>query len=314
LVALATAASLAVAGCAKSSTPPRRSASDASGPAETGRAAPRAGHAGHAGARGAPEDRGRQNAQTAPVSHAAFDRLLKKYVEDGRVAYERWQKSAADRQALDRYLGRLAQADPTALGHAAALAFWINAYNASVIRGVLRHVTGDPGYSVSADGFSFFSKRRYEVAGLKLSLNALEHGVLRGAYGHQDVKVLPDAALARVKRYHAGVLAAGQQHVDPRIHFALVCAALGCPPLRAEAYGGPTLEKQLEAQTRAYVNDAKRGASAQGISAIFHWFAQDFQRTHGSVKAFIDKYYRGDASQLAYDKKIHYSWKLNKQD
>jgi hypothetical protein len=317
-------AALVLSGCAKSSTPPRRSAGDASEPATARRAAQ---PSGRDRARAQPADpkeskrAGSSAGERGKVSHAAYGRLLKRHVQHGLVDYAGWRRSAADRKALRGYLMRLAAVEPAALSgkgdgalsRGAALAFWINAYNASVIRGVMEHLKDDPDYRVSKDGFVFFSKRRYEIAGVKLSLNALEHGVLRGAYGHKDVKALDEPALRRVKRLHAGVLARGEKHVDPRIHFALVCAARGCPPLRPEAYRGDLLDKQLVDQTRSYVNNAKRGAGPQGISAIFHWFVEDFRRTHGSVEAFINKYYRGDASRIAFDKKIHYSWKLNRQ-
>jgi len=241
--------------------------------------------------------------------HAAYDALLKKYVgKQGRVAYRRWMKADADSKALAAYLGRLAQADPTGLSREGQKAFWINAYNAHVLRGVMNKLVGNAKFSVGDKGFVFFDEVSYSTAGQTLSLNEIENGILRGDWGHKSLGKTPAPRLKLIKRWNAGV-----GRVDPRIHFALVCASLGCPNLRAGAFTGKDLETQLKADTTAYINDPAKGAGPKGISALFTWFKKDFQAAGLPPQKFINKYYKSDPQKVLHTKQLPYSWKLNLQ-
>ncbi len=242
-------------------------------------------------------------------AHKPFGALLKRYVDSkGRVAYQKWMKSAADTKGLADYLAQLATFEPTALSRNGQKAFWINAYNAHVLRGVMDKLAGNAKFSVSDKGFVFFDEVRYKAAGQTLSLNEIENGILRGDWGHKSLKKTPATRLQRMKQLNAGV-----GKVDPRIHFALVCASLGCPNLRAGAFTEKDLEAQLQQDTRAYINDPLKGAGPQGISALFSWFKKDFIAANLPPKKFITKYYTSSPKTILFTKQLKYSWKLNQQ-
>ena len=176
------------------------------------------------------------------VDHGAWDGLLKRFVRDGLVDYEGLR---AELGTLDRYLEALKSADPSQEAPPSArLAFWINAYNATVIRDVLAHY---PTPSVKKVG-GFFDRTRHPVGGEALTLNEIE--------------------------------AKGRALGDWRIHFAVVCASSSCPPLRSEAYQGDRLEAQLADQTTRFLRDAQRGLRLEGntlwLSKVFQWYAKDF--------------------------------------
>lgn len=212
--------------------------------------------------------------------HAPLDAMLQRYVDDdGRVAYR--SLAQQDAAALDAYLATLAVADPAQLTPAEQLAFWINAYNARVLRGVL------DGYR--AESFfgrkQFFSFYTFPLAGRSRTLDDIEHEILR------------------------------TQFREPRIHFALVCASTSCPKLRREAYRGDRLDAQLDAQARGFLDDPRRNQFGPGeevkLSSIFKWFSEDFAAAPGSVPAFVRRYHPIPAeARIEY---LDYDWTLNAQ-
>src|SRR6266508_4366340 len=146
----------------------------------------------------------------AAVDHSLWEALLKRYVDgDGLVAYRDLQ--AHDRPALERYLATLAQAPVEGMTEAEEKAFWINAYNAAIVSGVLQGYSAENVFARKR----FFSWYTLPVAGEERSPDEIEHQILR-------------------KKFH-----------DPRIHFALVCASSSCPKLRREAYVSERLDQQL---------------------------------------------------------------------
>lgn len=217
--------------------------------------------------------------RAADSLHAPWDRIVSTYVDaDGRVAYRALAQN--DRAALDDYLRALAEAKPDGWAESAQIAFWLNAYNAIIVAGVL------DGYSPE----SFFGRKRffgfYErvVAGESRSPEDIEHGILRAKFA------------------------------EPRIHFALVCASTSCPKLRREAFDSASLESQLQDQTRTFLEDPARNRFAPRvvrISMIFRWFEEDFAEAAGSVIAFLRRYRRLDAEpRVEY---LEYDWTLNAQ-
>jgi Protein of unknown function, DUF547 len=212
--------------------------------------------------------------------HAPLDALLRRYVDDdGRVAYRNLAQQ--DTAALDAYLAALAVADPAPFAPPEQLAFWINAYNARVLRGVL------DGYRAE----SFFGRKRFfsfytfPLAGQSRTLDGIEHEILR------------------------------KQFRQPRIHFALVCASTSCPKLRREAYRGDRLDAQLDAQTRGFLDDPRRNRFGPGdevaLSPIFKWFGEDFAAAAGSVPEFIRRYHAiPEGARIEY---LDYDWTLNAQ-
>ncbi len=182
----------------------------------------------------------------ATFDHSAFDALLKKHVrfEAGRVDYAGLQ---ADRAQLDAYLQRVAQAKLDTLSREEAMALLINAYNGYTLQLILEHY---PNLKSIRDLEQPWDTARYVVGGQTVSLNNIEHNLLRPVYK------------------------------DPRIHFAVNCASVGCPPLLNAAYTGAQLEAQLDAQARAFVANP-RHVSLQGdtltLSRILEWYGDDFK-------------------------------------
>ena len=171
------------------------------------------------------------------------------------------------------------------------LAFFINAYNAYTLQLIIDHY---PVKSIKDIG-SFFKgpwdQPAVRLFGRTLTLNNLEHDIIRKDYP------------------------------DPRIHFALVCAAHGCPPLRDEAYVADHLEEQLDDQARQFLatpakNRVDAGARTVYLSPIFKWYGADFEKKHGSVLAALEPYWpKASVGALAQGHfKIRYSdydWSLN---
>ncbi|MGD9763734.1 MAG: DUF547 domain-containing protein [Candidatus Binatia bacterium] len=212
--------------------------------------------------------------------HAPLDALLREYVDDqGKVAYR--DLAARDRPALAGYLRALAEAEPARLSAQEQIAFWLNAYNAHVLQGVLDGHDGE-GFFVRKRFFSFYA---FPLAGKTRTLDEVEHDILRAQYR------------------------------EPRIHFALVCAATSCPKLRREAYRGDRLDAQLDDQARGFLNDPARNQFGPGetarISMIFKWFEDDFDAAAGSVAAFLRRWVTiGDQAKIEY---LDYDWTLNAQ-
>ena len=229
-----------------------------------------------------------------PVDHAAYDALLHKYVTPAGVRYAAWHADAADRAALAAYLERMqgvavSQLPDSPAGRAEGLAYWLNLYNAATLHLVLE---GYPLGSIKDLGSvlkSPWEKDVVAVEGRKLTLNAIENDIVR------------------------------KEFPEPRIHFALNCAAKSCPPLRAEAYLGERLDAQLADQTRRFLADGTtNGLRPDGtlqLSRIFEWYGKDFEVAAGSVVAFVRPYLPALAALPAGAKPkvkfVDYDWALN---
>jgi hypothetical protein len=220
-------------------------------------------------------------------SHALFDAVLRDHVEDGLVDYVALRGDAR----FGEYVRRLAEARPESLkDRKEALAFWLNAYNALTLDGILKALdVSDPAkvaaWRTNAGDGRFFEEATRRVGGKDLSLDAIEHEIVR-------------------KRF-AG---------EPRVHFALVCASSSCPKLRAEAYAAARLDAQLEEEARAFLRDPDKNrydpkTNTLHLSPIFDWFAADFEPAGGRL-AFVRERLPG----VAADAKIEfldYDWRLN---
>jgi len=225
----------------------------------------------------------------SPVDHALWGRLLGQYVDsEGRVAYRDLKSEAED--SLATYLRALARARPEAWSRQEQLAFWINAYNAGVVWAVLQGESPEPLLGRA----KIFKIWKYEVAGKERTLDEVEHQILRPRFQ------------------------------EPRIHFALVCAASSCPPLRQEAYVAGRLEAQLDEQARRFINDTRknqllREKNRLRLSQIFDWFRDDFEHD-GSLPEFLARFVDGpntrqwlhQAQDLQIDF-VDYDWTLNAQ-
>ncbi len=212
-----------------------------------------------------------------------YSQLLGKYVTPSGVKYADWHNNAADLATLKKVVGAIAQEKPAG-GRDEKLAFYINAYNANILEGVMEKY---PIQSVRdiALLFGFFTQNRITVAGEKMSFNHLEKDIIHGLG-------------------------------EPRMHFVLNCASASCPPLLNKAYTPGKLDGEMDVQTTAFLNGNPKGVSVSNgghdaaVSKIFDWNAGDFQGTDG-VPGFINRYRK---PPLPKDVKItyqDYDWSLN---
>jgi Protein of unknown function, DUF547 len=227
-------------------------------------------------------------------THAAFDAVLKRHVRDGLVDYAALKAAPAP---LDAYLATLAavpQVEFAGWPEKNRLTLLINLYNAATLRLILDHY---PVKSIRSIGWlpgAAWKKEGVPLFGKKISLDHVEHGIIRKDY--------PDA----------------------RAHFALVCAARGCPPLREEAFTAARLDAQLDDQGRRFLGDPVKNrvdaaARTVHLSAIFKWFSGDFEAASGTVLKFAAPFFPdaaraalGDGGGFKIDY-TDYDWSLNDQ-
>ena len=204
------------------------------------------------------------------------DSFFQTHVKAGKVDYS----AAAGSSQLESLVKQVAKADLSKSSDAERKAFYINAYNLLVISKVTKAL---PIKSVM-DVADFFDNKDLAVAGQTVSLNYLEKQLLFKAYP------------------------------DSRLHFVLVCGAVGCPPIIAEAYRPETLDRQLLTQTKAAINDptfiSGSGSSAE-LSQIFNWYSSDFGGSTSAVIAYINKYRDSNLSPKAKVSYSEYDWSLN---
>ena len=226
--------------------------------------------------------------------HSAFNGLLADHVDAaGLVDYPGLAKRVDE---LDAYLKTLAEVPFPALGRDEKLALLINAYNAFTLRLMVDHPGIDSITSIPAE--KQWDDVRWDIGGTKYSLKQIENEQIRPNF------------------------------IEPRIHWAVVCAAIGCPPLRNEAYTAEKLESQLDAQTRRVLTRGTRwyqveseGASAGTtllVTPIFEWYGGDFKQTDGDVAKYIATYDDAVASLIANGEtpvvsSLEYDWQLNSQ-
>lgn len=226
-------------------------------------------------------------------THPLFDQVLKRYVRNALVDYSALK---ANRQDLDRYLSEVATvAEPgfRAWPEKQRLAFLINAYNAYTLQLIVDHY---PVKSIKDIGSWLkgpWDQPVVRLFGRTLTLNDLEHKILQ------------------------------VQYAEPRIHFALVCAARGCPPLRNEAYVGNRLDAQLDDQARQFLGTPGKNRvdftdHVIYLSPIFKWYGADFEKQAGSVLSFLKPYWPAkDAAEIAKGgfsvRYTDYDWSLNQE-
>jgi len=224
--------------------------------------------------------------ETALELHNRYDALLQEYVVGFGVDYSRWVANREDVSALRRYVTELTSLDPETWTSDEQLAYWLNLYNAVTVSLILDNY---PLESIKDLG-GFMKKSPWKrdlvsVAGRDLSLNDIENKIIRPIFQ------------------------------DPRIHFALNCASVGCPPLNAGAYFPTTLSDQLDAACSRALNEEQWVRVEENqvfLTKIFEWYADDFKLDGGSVLGFISSYRNSDLVEDEMDVKImEYDWSLN---
>lgn len=238
---------------------------------------------------------GQAIAQAPPAfDHSAFDRLLWTHVsEEGLVDY------AAFAVAEFRdYLASLATATLEGFPDEERLALWINAYNAYTIELILRHDERESIRNINRTlgllaGKGPWKERLATVAGRTYSLDEIEHEIIRERFD------------------------------EPRIHFALVCAAMGCPPLQREAYVGSRLDAQLDEQARRFLtasptrNRVDVAAGVVHLSPIFDWYRNDFPAGTAGLGRYLARYFPPGPERTLLEsgdfevRHTDYDWSLN---
>lgn len=228
------------------------------------------------------------------VEHDVFQALLARYVDkEGLVDYGGWKSSRADLRRLHEYLEALSRANPDEpASREARIAFWINAYNALTLEGILREYPTDSirDHTSSVGGYNLWKDLPLLVGNQPYSLDAIEHEVLR-------------------------------RLGEPRIHFAIVCAARGCPRLRDEAYIADRLDEQLADNARNFFSRAGNlqfNNDTLWLNPILDWFGSDFGATPADQIAAIREYFPDEVQEsLAPAVRIRYltyDWSLNRQE
>jgi hypothetical protein len=234
-------------------------------------------------------------ASEARIDHGAWQDFLETYVTvvDGGadlLAYD--AVTPQDRAALRAYLKTLSEVPISTFNRDEQMAYWLNLYNALTVETVLeampvesiRDIDISPGLFASGP----WDAELIEVEGVALTLNDVEHRILRPIWR------------------------------DPRIHYGVNCASIGCPDLSTQAYTGATLEAQLDADARLFVNDP-RGVTIDGdriiVSKIYDWFIEDFDHNEagilGHLKLYADPELRARIEAIGAIHAVEYDWALN---
>ena len=233
-------------------------------------------------------------ASTVWIDHGDWTRFLQKYVKPdpsglNRVNYR--GVTPADRKALGDYIARLSSLPVSRYSRPEQFAYWVNLYNALTVAQVLEHypVNSIRDISPGLFGGGPWDESLVEIEGEDVSLNDIEHRILRPIWK------------------------------DPRIHYAVNCASVGCPNLVRSAFSAATLETMLDAAARAYVNSprgARVDANGLTVSSIYVWFQDDFGGTDAAVIEHLRRYADAPLKQrLSGRESIDdhaYDWSLNR--
>ncbi len=229
------------------------------------------------------------------IDHSAWQALLDRYLRtdnaDGVYRFDYAAVSDADYARLNDYLARLQSVDPLQHARAEQMAFWINLYNAQTVEIILRE---KPRRSIRSTGSGWLPNGPWEeqitsVNGRPLSLDDIEHRILRPLWR------------------------------DPRIHFAVNCASIGCPNLQPAAFSAATLEQQLDTAQREFLAHPRaitiKGKTLQ-LSKIFKWYREDFASDEAGLLQWLAARAPADIaerlSQWEGPVRYRYDWGLNR--
>ncbi|MEO8665922.1 MAG: DUF547 domain-containing protein [Ignavibacteria bacterium] len=230
------------------------------------------------------------NTQQSLFDYGVLDAVLKKYVENGMVNY----KGISEDNPLKEYFDLVSKFDPNSItDNTARLTFWINAYNAFTIKLITDYYPVKSIMDIEKKaGENPWSISFINIGGEYYSLDEIEKDIIIPEFG------------------------------ECRIHYALVCAALSCPPLRSEAYTPEKLNEQLDEQAKLFLNDKTKNylnkkGNTMNLSMIYNWYSSDFKECSGSVINHISQYVNEEDSEFIKKRKtknlnyLKYSWKLN---
>jgi len=236
-----------------------------------------------------------EESSTATIDHGDWQQVLDAYLvtagTDGINRFDYANITDGDRARLQGYIEQLAAIDPRTYPRTEQRAYWINLYNALTVDVVLQYYPVKSIRDIERGllGSGPWKKQLVEVAGQPLTLNDIEHRILRPIWR------------------------------DPRTHYAVNCASLGCPNLAARAYTATDIDSLLDEAARAYINHPRGVVFENGrltLSSIYNWFDVDFGKSDVAVLEHLAKYAEPDlAGRLAgYDGRIKYDydWRLNR--
>ena len=234
---------------------------------------------------------------TETVDHEPWQELLDAHLKAhpsgiNRFDYAGLKANADHRKTLTSYLVRLTQLDPRSLARAEQQPYWINLYNALTVFVIVGRYPVDSIKDIKTNLVTPgpWGLELITIGEEKLTLDDIEHGILRPIWN------------------------------DPRIHYAVNCASLGCPNLAPEAYRPDNLERLLEQGARDYVNHPRGMRILDGelvVSSIYDWFKVDFGDTDEGVFAHLRRYASPENAKMLEgrdDFDDDYDWKLNAPD
>ncbi|MBV1839987.1 DUF547 domain-containing protein [Photobacterium ganghwense] len=225
-----------------------------------------------------------QPTSSTAIDHSRWQQLLDKYlvVSPQQTLFRYRQVNDTDRYELGHYLRDLAGQDPRRLNRNEQFAYWVNLYNAMTVKLILDNY---PVSSITKLGglFSFgpWDETLITIAGQKLTLNDIEHRILRPIWR------------------------------DPRIHYVVNCASQGCPDLQPQAFTAANHDALLEQSAKRFINSRKGVAVEQDkvrLSSIYDWYASDFGNL-SQLQAHLNQY-RQQPVQLNHVR-YDYNWALN---
>ena len=206
---------------------------------------------------------------TGGFDHSVWDELLIAYAHNGGRQFD-YAGLKQDEHKFGAYLSRLAKTDLSSLATGEIQALFINAYNAYIVLGIFERVTDDGTYEIASirDIPDVFTRETHLVGGFELSLDNMEHNILRPIFK------------------------------DPRVHFAVNCASSSCPPLPVRAFEAARLDEQLEEVTKATLTNPDYISIEDGsllVTKIMEWYGDDFVKpdftgSEKTLQAFIAKY------------------------
>lgn len=230
------------------------------------------------------------------IDHSNWAQFLGRYLsvgQDGAVNLVNYAGvSAEDKESLKKYLATLGSVPISELNRTEQKALWINLYNSLTIHTILEHYPIKSIRKISSGWFSSgpWDLKLIKVEGIELSLNDIEHRILRPIWQ------------------------------DNRVHYAVNCASMGCPNLQAEPFTADNMERLLDKAARDYVNSTRGVNLTSGtliLSSIYDWFQLDFGGSEATLLSHLEKFaapalasklktYRGTIS-------YQYSWNLNEE-
>lgn len=225
------------------------------------------------------------------VDHSNYGTVLERHVDGGYFDYEEFMGNSDSRRLLNQYLASMARVNASEISEYEALAFWMNLYNAATIKLIEKHYPVD---SIREIGSWFSTPWEIDFVETyrgRLTLDQIEHEIIR-----------PDFQ-------------------EPRIHYALVCAARSCPPLRDQPYDGERLDQQLNDQAEQFLRSEmnrfsmKNGTLQIKLSSIFSWYGEDWgseEKLVQSLQSYLPERYEQPINKGNYSVEyLSYDWELN---